>query len=144
MQAVSIEALTINEAAATTGWSARMLRYIESIGLVAPSRSAAGYRLYGPEQLQRLSTLRELLDRHGIELAEVGFAGRLEREPELREAIEGWLTAKPTRPAHVSAADWLRFEQEKHERLLAQSAPRPAPQRPPAAMARTTAMPPPP
>ncbi len=42
-----MEALTINEAASTTGWSPRMLRYIEQAGLVATARSAAGYRLYG-------------------------------------------------------------------------------------------------
>lgn len=119
MRTGDADALTINEAAATTGWSARMLRYIESIGLVGPRRSGSGYRLYGPEELQRLSSLRELLDEHGLDLAEVGFARRLEREPKLQEAIERWLAAKPARPEHVSAADWLRFEQEKHERLLA-------------------------
>lgn len=122
MQAAKIDALTINEAAATTGWSARMLRYIESVGLVEPRRSASGYRLYGPEELQRLSTLRELLEGEGLDLGEVGFALRLRREPALREAIDGWLAAEPERPAHVSAADWLRFEQEKHQRLLVQSA----------------------
>ena len=31
-----------------------MLRYVEQSGLVEPDRSAAGYRLFGPEQLQRL------------------------------------------------------------------------------------------
>jgi len=119
MQATAIDALTINEAAETTGWSARMLRYIESIGLVGPARSGSGYRLYGPAELQRLSTLRELLDERGLDLGEVGFALRLEREPELRTAIEQWLAAEPARPDDVSAADWLRFEQEKHQRLLA-------------------------
>jgi DNA-binding transcriptional MerR regulator len=121
MQTETVDALTINEAAETTGWSARMLRYIESIGLVEPRRSGSGYRLYGPAELQRLSTLRELLDEQGLDLGEVGFALRLEREPRLREAIELWLAAEPTRPEHVSAADWLRFEQEKHQRLLAAS-----------------------
>jgi DNA-binding transcriptional MerR regulator len=119
MQAPPLDGLTINEAAETTGWSARMLRYIESIGLVEPSRSNAGYRLYGPPELQRLSTLRELLDEQGLELGEVGFALRLERDSALRHAIESWLAAEPARPEHVSAADWLRFEQEKHQRLLA-------------------------
>jgi MerR family copper efflux transcriptional regulator len=123
MQPVPLDALTINEAAATTGWSARMLRYIESIGLVEPGRSGSGYRLYGPAELQRLSTLRELLDRQGLDLGEVGFALRLERDPKLREAIELWLAAEPARPEHVSADDWLRFEQEKHQRLLAASRP---------------------
>jgi MerR family transcriptional regulator, copper efflux regulator len=116
--ATAVDALTINEAAETTGWSARMLRYIESIGLVEPRRSGSGYRLYGPAELQRLSTLRELLAEQGLDLGEVGFALRLERDPRLREAIEQWLAAKPARPDDVSAADWLRFEQEKHQRLL--------------------------
>ncbi len=122
MQAPPLDALTINEAAETTGWSARMLRYIESIGLVEPGRSGSGYRLYGPAELQRLSTLRELLDEQGLDLGEVGFALRLERQPALREAIERWLAAEPARPEHVSADEWLRFEQEKHQRLLAESA----------------------
>jgi MerR family copper efflux transcriptional regulator len=118
MQTATVDALTINEAAETTGWSARMLRYIESIGLVEPRRSGSGYRLYGPAELQRLSTLRELLEEQGLDLGEVGFALRLERDPRLREAIESWLAAEPARPEDVSAADWLRFEQEKHQRLL--------------------------
>jgi DNA-binding transcriptional MerR regulator len=118
MQTAAVDALTINEAAETTGWSARMLRYIESIGLVEPSRSGSGYRLYGPAELQRLSTLRELLEEHGLDLAEVGFALRLERDPQLRDAIDQWLAAEPSRPEDVSAAEWLRFEQEKHQRLL--------------------------
>jgi len=111
--------LTINEAAQSTGWSARMLRYIEQMGLVEPARTAAGYRLYGAPELQRLRTLRELLTGFGLELGEVGFAARLRREPGLRRAIEDWLEAEPARPSDVPAADWLRFEQRKHERLLA-------------------------
>ena len=118
MQAPPLDALTINEAAETTGWSARMLRYVERIGLVEAARSPSGYRLYGPAELQRLRTLRELLERFAIGLGEVGFALRLRREPRLCEAVEGWLSAEPARPEHVSAADWLRFEQEKHQGLL--------------------------
>ena len=74
MRASTLDALTINEAAETTGWSARMLRYVERIGLVRATRSASGYRLYGPAELQRLRTLRELLDRFEVGLAEIGFA----------------------------------------------------------------------
>ncbi len=127
MQTGTVDALTINEAAETTGWSARMLRYIESIGLVEPGRSGSGYRLYGPAELQRLSTLRELLDEQGLDLGEVGFALRLEREPPVRKAIEHWLAAEPARPRHVSDKDWLRFEQEKHQRLLAAAAAKQSP-----------------
>ena len=113
-----MDALTVNEAAETTGWSPRMLRYIESVGLVMAPRSPAGYRLYGPGELQRLRTLRELLHRHGLELAEVGFARRLREEPRLAAALEEWFRAVPDRPADVSPGDWLGFEQAKHQRLL--------------------------
>lgn len=118
-----MDGLTIAEAAATTGWSARMLRYIEDLGLVAARRSASGYRLYGPGQLQRLRTLRELLDRFGLGLSEMGFARRLRTDPSLRAAVDGWLDAGPRRPVHVDPADWLRWEQDKHKRLLAAPVP---------------------
>ena len=112
-------ALTIHEAAATTGWSPRMLRYIEQLGLVESPRSNSGYRLYGPAQLQRLRTLRELLESHGLELGDVGFALRLRREPELAGALDAWFEAAPRRPADVrDDADWLAFEQNKHQSLL--------------------------
>ena len=114
-----MEGLTINEAARTTGWSARMLRYVERAGLVTPKRSASGYRLYGPAELQRLRTLRELLLSFDIGLSDVAFAARMATSAELREAVQAWLEAQPRRPEHVTAEGWLRFEQEKHERLLA-------------------------
>ena len=115
-----MDALTINEAAETTGWSPRMLRYVERIGLVEPERSAGGYRLFGPEQLQRLRTLRELLSRFDVGLGDIGFARRLRQEPELRDAVEAWFEAEAQAPEGVaSAADWLRWEQDKHQRLLA-------------------------
>ncbi len=115
-----MEALTINEAAATAGWSPRMLRYLEGLGLVAPPRSSAGYRLYGPAELQRLRTLRELLARFGVGLDDIGFALRMRDEADLAQAVASWLDAPPPqRPADVPAADWLRWEQDKHARLLA-------------------------
>jgi DNA-binding transcriptional MerR regulator len=117
-----MDALTINEAAETTGWSPRMLRYIERVGLIEPHRTAAGYRLYGPAELQRLRTLRELLAEHDVSLSDVAFALRMRTSAEVRTALESWLTAAPERPEHVPAADWLRWEQEKHERLLAAAA----------------------
>jgi DNA-binding transcriptional MerR regulator len=95
-----------------------MLRYIERNGLIEPQRSAAGYRLYGAAELQRLRTLRELLADHDLELGDVGFALRLRRDTALRDAVEAWFEAKPERPADVPAADWLSFEQDKHSRLL--------------------------
>jgi MerR family transcriptional regulator, copper efflux regulator len=117
-----MDALTIHEAAETTGWSPRMLRYVERVGLVEPARSASGYRLYGPAELQRLRTLRELLSEHDIGLSDLAFASRLRRAPELSQAIATWLEAKAERPEDVPAANWMRWEQDKHERLLAAAA----------------------
>ena len=113
-----MDALTINEAAETTGWSPRMLRYIERAGLIVPPRSEAGYRLYGAAELQRLRTLRELLERFGIALSDVGFARRMREDGELQDAVGSWLEAPAARPEEVSASDWLRWEQDKHNKLL--------------------------
>ena len=118
-----MDALTIHEAAETTGWSPRMLRYIEREGLIDPPRSESGYRLYGPGELQRLRTLRELLADHEMSLGDAGFALRLNRDSDLSAAVEAWLEAGPSKPEGVSTTeDWLRFEQEKHEKLLAAAA----------------------
>ena len=113
-----MEGLTINEAARTTGWSPRMLRYVEQTGLVSPARSASGYRLYGPAQLQRLHTLKELLARFDVGLSDVAFAARMAESPDLRDSVQTWLESEARRPDDVGPEDWLRFEQEKHQKLL--------------------------
>jgi DNA-binding transcriptional MerR regulator len=107
------ELLTVGAAAAESGWSARMLRYLEEHGLVTPRRTNAGYRLYGLSELNRLRSLRDLRTRFGVELAELAFAGRVRREPDLRGAIDAWLAAGD------DARSWIEWEQRKHERLLA-------------------------
>jgi MerR family transcriptional regulator, copper efflux regulator len=105
-----VRGLTVSEAAAHTGWSPRMLRYLERIGLVTPSRTSGGYRRYSLLELNQLRSLRELRRRFGVELTDVAFAARLRREPELRSSVETWLAG-----TELTALDW---EQRKHERLL--------------------------
>jgi MerR family transcriptional regulator, copper efflux regulator len=105
-----VETFTVGEAAARTGWSPRMLRYLEAAGLVAPERSRTDYRLYGVRELNQLRSLRDLRDRFAVELTDVAFAARLQREPDLRAAVETWL--------HGRGVDALDWEQRKHERLL--------------------------
>ena len=107
------EPLTVGAAARETGWSARMLRYLEQHGLVVPRRSAGGYRLYGLPELNRLRSLRDLRARFGLELSELAFARRLRRDPELRAAVDSFLAAGE------DAGSWVEWEQRKHERLLA-------------------------
>jgi len=106
-----MDELTVSEAAARTGWSPRMLRYLERVGLVVPRRSSAGYRLYGLRELNLLRSLRELRRRFEVELSDVAFAARLRREPQLRAAVDMWLAGTDTA--------WIDWEQRKHERLLA-------------------------
>jgi DNA-binding transcriptional MerR regulator len=106
-----VDALTIGKAAASTGWSARMLRYLEQEELVVPERSASGYRLYGLRELNQLRSLQELRRRFKVELSDIAFAARLRREPELRAVVETWLAG-----TGLAALEW---EQRKHERLLA-------------------------
>jgi MerR family transcriptional regulator, copper efflux regulator len=72
--------------------------------------------------LQRLRTLRELLDEHELGLSDVAFAHRLGSDARLRAAVDGWLEATAERPEHVPEPDWLRWEQEKHSKLLAAAA----------------------
>ena len=43
--------MNVGRAAAQTGWSPRMLRYLEKVGLVVPPRIASGYRKYGLREL---------------------------------------------------------------------------------------------
>src|SRR3981081_4088512 len=119
-----MQGLTIHEAAATTGWSPRMLRYLERGGLLASPRTAGGYRVYGAAELQRLRTLRELLGQHDIGLSDVAFAKRLRDNAELADAVAGWLEGwtMAHRPETVPNSDWLRFEQDKGRRLLASAA----------------------
>jgi MerR family transcriptional regulator, copper efflux regulator len=139
-----MEGLTINQAASTTGWSPRMLRYIESAGLIELPRTPSGYRVFGPAELQRLRTLRELLARFDCALSDVAFARRFASDPELRSALDRWFEERPERPEGVDSGDWLRWEQEKHERLLGDDrsgAGKPAPSRtsPPKTLENTAA-----
>ena len=91
--------MTIGETSRRSGWSPRMLRYLEQDGLVVPARSDSGYRRYGIRELNQLNALAELRTRFGVDLRELEFALRLRREPALRAAVETWLagTTVPTR-----------------------------------------------
>jgi DNA-binding transcriptional MerR regulator len=107
-----MQGFTVSEAALRTGWSARMLRYLEHARLVVPTRTQSGYRTYGLSDLNQLRRLRQLRRRHGVEIAEMAFAARLEREPMLRAAVRSWL-------AGARSTHWVDWEQRKQQRLLA-------------------------
>lgn len=116
----------MQDAAGATGWSARMLRYIEQLGLVVPPRSEGGYRIYRARELSRLSGLRRLLVEHGVRLDDLGFARRLRRDAALREAVDAWFAAADAEPEPATSAtpavqpsplEWLVATPRSHERL---------------------------
>jgi DNA-binding transcriptional MerR regulator len=116
---VVVREITIGEASRRTGWSPRMLRYLEQEGLVVPVRSPAGYRRYGIRELNQLTALGDLRARFGVGLDELAFAVRLRREPEVRAAVETWLAGTSIPAFEYVAPAWVEWEQRKHERLLA-------------------------
>ncbi|MGI8720933.1 MAG: MerR family transcriptional regulator [Geodermatophilaceae bacterium] len=136
-----MDSATVHTAAQTTGWSVRMLHYLDAAGLVSPPRSAGGYRLYGEHEIAHLRELRQLLADHDLRPADLQVALRLRSEPALRHAVDGWLDAATDPSATVGApharesdhedqgaagrptvrdpaTSWLRFEQDKHSRAL--------------------------
>ena len=105
--------MTMQQAAEATGWSQRMLRYIEQAGLVTTLRTPGGHRLYGARQIDRLRTLRQLIDEHGIGLAEVAFELRMRTESELSRAVDDWFGAVHRGPASPEAGLYRRLAAER-------------------------------
>jgi MerR family copper efflux transcriptional regulator len=105
-----VDEMRVSEAAGRSGWSPRMLRYLERTGLLVPRRSPSGYRLYGLRELNQLRSLAELRRRFRVDISDLAFAARLRREPDLRAAVDTWFAG------NENALEW---EQRKHERLLA-------------------------
>ena len=65
--------LSAAEAAERLGVSAKALRLYEQRGLVAPTRTPAGWRAYGPEQMAQAAEI-VALRRLGLSLAQVARA----------------------------------------------------------------------
>lgn len=53
--AAPAKTITVRDAAARLGVTPRTLKYYEELGVVVPSRSEGGYRLYEPADLEKLA-----------------------------------------------------------------------------------------
>jgi adenosylhomocysteinase len=85
--------LSMQETVATTGWSPRMLRYLEQTGLVTAQRSTGGHRRYSARQVDRLRRMKELLDEHGLAITDLAYERRIRTEPALGRAVDDWFGA---------------------------------------------------
>ena len=110
--ATSAQFLNPSEAARRLGVSPKALRLYEDHGLVSPSRTTAGWRVYGPDQMSRaaevvglralgfsLEQVKQALrgDTRNLEPALAGHQARLEGQI-------GQISALPSRPKQ---ADWI-------------------------------------
>jgi adenosylhomocysteinase len=105
--------LTIQQAADATGWSQRMLRYLEQAGLVATLRTPGGHRTYGPRQIERLQRLRDLLAEHGIGITDIAFELRMRTDPGLARAVDEWFGAIHRATASVESGIYRRLTSEE-------------------------------
>ena len=88
-----MKSLTMHQAVEETGWSPRMLRYLEQSLLVTAQRSPGGHRLYPPRQIERLRQLRALLDEFGIGITDLAYERRIRTEPDLARRVDAWFGA---------------------------------------------------
>ncbi len=111
--------MTMQQASAATGWSHRMLRYLEQAGLVVALRTPGGHRHYGPRQIERLQRLRGLIDTYDLGISDIAFELRMRTDPHLARAVDDWFG-----PLHRATAPPLAGI---YRRLTAEDAAKPVP-----------------
>jgi MerR family transcriptional regulator, copper efflux regulator len=106
--------MRVGDAARQVGTSARMLRYAEQLGLVAPARTAGGYRDYGERDLAAAALALELQARHQVTPAALAFGLRVLHDPE----VAGSLRRLAQLRRGLDPGTALDFETAKARRLL--------------------------
>ncbi|MBX6751166.1 MAG: MerR family transcriptional regulator [Micromonosporaceae bacterium] len=99
--------MKIGEVAARTGVAARLIRYYEQQGLLAPARETNGYRSYGEEDVERVTRVAGLV--------QAGIPTRLVKV--LMDAEDACARNEPTCPLEV--AQQLARELEAIEQRIA-------------------------
>ncbi|MBI4878965.1 MAG: MerR family transcriptional regulator [Planctomycetes bacterium] len=124
MSTLQSEALTkIGDLAQTVGVTPRTVRFYEALGLVEPaSRSAGGFRLYGPEQAERLRAVLSLKEM-GFSLEEIRESRLLAREGRVAAEVTSGLRARASASAerlrgHISRLEGILGDVERTEQIL--------------------------
>jgi DNA-binding transcriptional MerR regulator len=112
------EALSAAECARRTGLTVRALRVYEHAGLLKPARSAAGWRVYGPNELVRLNTIVALKG-FGLTLAQIRKAFQAS-PPVLTQVLD--LQSKAWAARVIAAERAIALIQSAISRLRANSA----------------------
>jgi DNA-binding transcriptional MerR regulator len=100
MNEATREWLTAAECALRTRLTVRALRVYENYGLIAPGRSAAGWRRYGAVELVKLNEIG-LLKVLGLTLTQIRDLTRRPTAPSLRQLLELQLTSWKDRRAEA-------------------------------------------
>jgi MerR family transcriptional regulator, copper efflux regulator len=108
--------MRVGDAARRLETSARMLRYAEQLGLVAPARTAAGYRDYGERDLRAAAAALALQARYRVTPAALAFGLRVLEDPEVAGSLRRLARLRGPAPDEPAAA--LDFEAAKARRLL--------------------------
>jgi MerR family transcriptional regulator/heat shock protein HspR len=106
------EVFFISMVARELGMHPQTLRKYERLGLVRPSRTIGSMRVYSTEEIDRLRTIKRLVDELGINLAGVK---QLLSIADVVERIRPLLDKRAARPARQRA---LRREVDRLGRLL--------------------------
>lgn len=107
--------MRVGDAARRVGTSARMLRYAEQLGLVAPARTAGGYRDYGERDLLAAAAALDLQARYRATPAALAFGLRVLEDPEVAGSLRRLARLLRGSPDPAAALD---FETAKARRLL--------------------------
>ena len=113
--------LTLGQLARATGLARASLLHYEALGLLLPTgRSQAGYRLYGPREVERLAAIRGFREA-GLSLADI--AGLLAGTQTARGPAPWVALLREAGFSEADMAQWHRdFEQEApadHQDFLA-------------------------
>jgi MerR family copper efflux transcriptional regulator len=110
--------MRVGDAARQVGTSTRMLRYAEQLGLVAPPRTAAGYRDYGERDLRAAAAALELQGRYGVTPAALAFGLRALEDPQVAGSLRQLARLRRVGGRGPEPVGALDFETAKARRLL--------------------------